>query len=555
MKKIFFYIASAALAFSAFNANGKSSSPTAQASQNLAIFNSIFKELQTNYVDTIDANKTIKNAIDYMLGEIDPYTQYFPYENQEDFTSIASGEFGGIGSIIMQRDGHVELSNPQWDSPARRAGVRHGDILVAIDGDTLPIGYTSTQATKRLRGQAGTKLSITVKRPYATDSIIDIDITRGTIKTNPVPYYGMLKDGIGYISLTTFNEHSATDVKNALLDLKKNPDLKYLILDLRDNGGGLLESAVQIASLFVPKSTVIVRTRYRDPDNEKTYKTTQKPIAPKLPLIILTNENTASASEILAGSLQDLDRAVIVGNRSYGKGLVQTSRPIPYDGILKVTVARYYIPSGRLIQAIDYSHRNPDGTVARIPDSLTNVFHTAAGREVRDGGGITPDVKVKRREYNRLTYNIVSDLWAYDYATRFAARQKGEMPPASEFVITDSIFEDFKAFIDPEKFKYDRLCESGIKLLRDAAVNEGYMNDSVAAEFDKLENMLKHDLNKDLDFNRADIEMLLDTEISSRYYTEAEQTMRGLRGDNDIEEAEKIFLTPGLYDSLLKPKK
>lgn len=506
-----------------------------------------------NYVDSINAQKSIRNAIDAMLGQIDPYTEYYSVDEQEDFTSMASGEFSGIGSMIIQRNGHVELSQPNFDSPARKAGIKHGDVIIAIDDFTLPDGFTSTEATKLLRGQAGTKVRLKVKRPYVTDSIVDVEITRGTIRTNPVPYYGMLNDEVGYIKLTTFNDRSAADVKNAFLNLKKDPAMKSLVIDLRDNGGGLLESAVQIAGYFLPKGTEVLRTKYRGKDNEKIYKTTQAPLDTKIPLAFLINGNTASASEILSGSMQDLDRAVIVGNRSFGKGLVQSSRPIPYNGTLKVTVARYYIPSGRLIQAIDYSHRNPDGTVARIPDSLTNVFHTLAGREVRDGGGITPDVKVDLPDLNRLTYNIYADMWTYDYANRYAARQGSNAPDAETFEVTDSIFDDFKAFIDPAKFKYDRLCESGLSLLRETAQQEGYMTDSVAAQFDRLAGMLKHDLNHDLDFNAKEIRQLLDQEISSRYFDDATMIRRSLRDDPDTAAAAAVLSDPKRYQELLAP--
>ncbi len=522
--------------------------------QNLSIFNAIYKELQGSYVDSLDASKTIRNAIDAMLGQIDPYTEYYPVEEQDQLMQISSGEFSGIGSIIQQRDGRVILYEPQWGSPARDAGAKHGDAIIAIDGDTLPDGYTTAEATKLLRGQAGTKVRLLVKRPYAADSIRELVITRGVIRTNSVPYHGMLSDGIGYIKLTTFNEKSAQLVKEALLDLKKNSGLRGVVLDLRDNGGGLLESAVQIAGFFLPKGTTIVSTKYRDQGNEKKYKTTQTPIDLELPLAVLVNGNTASASEIVSGALQDLDRAVILGERSFGKGLVQTSRPLPYEGMLKLTVARYYIPSGRLIQAIDYSHRNPDGSVARIPDSLTNVYHTVAGREVRDGGGITPDVKVEHPEINRLIYNAVSDYWVYDFANRYAALQGDRQPGAEDFEITDSIFDEFKKFINPDKFQYDRMCETGLKMLREAAEQEGYMNDSVSAEFGRLESMLKHDLNHDLDHNREALSEYIDEEISSRYYTEGERVMRSLRSDPDVEAALKVFTTQGEYQRLLAPK-
>lgn len=535
-------------------AGASAKSNKTQVQQNLTIFNSIYKELESSYVDSLDANKTIRNAIDAMLMQIDPYTEYYPIEEQDQLMQISSGEFSGIGSVIQQRDGQVILYEPQWGSPAREAGAKHGDVLIAIDGDTLPKGFSTAEASRLLRGQAGTKVRLLVKRPFVADSIQELVVTRGVIKTDPVPYHGMIGDGVGYIKLTTFNEKSAQKVKEALLDLKKNPKLKGVVLDLRENGGGLLESAVQIVGYFVPKGTIVVSTKYRDQSNEKRYKTTQSPIDTELPLAILVNGNTASSSEIVAGSLQDLDRAVILGERSYGKGLVQTSRPLPYEGLLKLTVARYYIPSGRLIQAIDYSHRNPDGTVARIPDSLTNVYHTVAGREVRDGGGITPDVKVEHPDINRLIYNAVSDYWVYDFANRYAAMQGNRQPGARDFEITDSVFDEFKKFINPDKFQYDRLCETGLSMLRDAAEQEGYMNDSVSAEFTRLESMLKHDLNRDLDHNREALSTFIDEEISSRYYTEGERVMRSLRTDPDVEAALKVLTTQGEYQSLLAPK-
>lgn len=526
-----------------------------EVARNLNIFNSIYKELHLNYVDSLDANETIGDAIDAMLMMVDPYTEYYSASEQEEYMSMSSGEFGGIGCNIVQRDGRVMLAKPTWGSPSRLAGVHHGDYIVAIDGDTVPKGYTSDEAVKRLRGKAGTKLLLTVQRPYAGDSIIDIEITRGTIRTNPVPYYGMLPGGVGYIDLTTFNERSADGVRKALTDLKKDPALCGLVLDLRGNGGGLLEQAVQITGMFVPKGTVVVETKYRDSSQNKTYKTTQQPIAPTLPLVVLVDGGTASAAEIVSGALQDLDRAVILGERTYGKGLVQSSLPLPFNGVLKLTVARYYIPSGRLIQAIDWSHRNPDGTVARIPDSLTNVFRTAAGREVRDGGGITPDVKVEVKVPNRLIYNTVNGFWNYDYATRFAARQGANMPADdSLFVITDSIFADFKAFVDPERFSYDRACDEGIKYLRRAAETEGYMNDSVAAQLDALEGLLRHDLDHDLDFNRRDLEFLLDQEISERYYDEATVLRRALNWDTTLDAALELLADPEKISAILRPK-
>ena len=382
---------------------------------------------------------------------------------------------------------------------------------------------------------------------------MSFDIVRADIKVNPLPYYGVDDSGTGFIRLTTFNESSARRVKEAVTDMLRNPSLKGIVLDLRGNGGGLLESAVQIVGNFVPKGTEVVRTRGRDRRGEKVYKTTRQPLDTKIPLVVLTDEGTASASEIVAGSLQDLDRAVIVGQRSYGKGLVQTTRPLPYDDIMKLTTGRYYIPSGRLIQALDYSHRNPDGTPARTPDSLTNEFKTRAGRSVRDGGGITPDVTVTARPMNRLIYNIIADLWAFDYANRFAAAHPDSVP-VGEFEVTDSIFNDFKAFIDPARFKYDRQCESALEYLRTAARDEGYMTDSVAAQFDVLSAMLKHDLDHDLDINRNDIKELLRDEIAARYYDDGARVLITLPGDSVYLRAAELIADPQQYNSILSPR-
>ena len=557
MKKILIVIASCLLII--ISSGAKSSitrSSKADISRNLQIFNAIYKELQTQYVDTIDADATMQTAIRAMLSTIDPYTEYYPADNQDEITSISAGQYAGIGSVIMKRDNEVIIHRPQWDTPSRRAGVRHGDVILAVDDWTVPADADVSEVSKRLRGQAGTHVKVYVRRPYAEDSLLSFDIVRGAIKVDPMPWYGMLADSIGFIRLTTFNENSAEAVRDAVLSLKTHPGLKGIILDLRDNGGGLLESAVQIVGNFVDKGTEIVRTKYSDSTNVKIYRTPKKPIDTKIPLAVLINDGTASAAEIVSGSLQDLDRAVVIGQRSFGKGLVQNTRPIPYDGLFKVTVARYYIPSGRLIQAIDYSHRDENGRVTRIPDSLTNVFHTRLGREVRDGGGITPDIKVDVLEGNRLLYNIVGDFWSFDFANRYASlHDSASVGGPDEFEISDTIFDEFKKFIDPNKFKYDRLCENGIKYLREAAESEGYMNDSVAAEFRRLESMLKHDLNHDLDHNRKAITEILSSEIADRYYSDADLTRMSVsRGDAEVDSANAVLSDRARYKSILKQK-
>lgn len=551
MKKILTF--AAAIVALSLIAGAATRNNKAEISRNLDIFNSLYKELQTFYVDTIDASKSITTAIDAMLDDIDPYTEYIPQDKQDAFKRMTTGEYAGIGSMIMQRDGNVYISEPLVGSPAFQAGLRSGDRILTIDGDSVK-GWTTEKASSRLKGSAGTVVKVSVCRPYVTDSIISVDITRRKIQEPSVPFYGVVRDDIGYIVLTSFTDKSAAEVKDALLKLKADPRVKSIVLDLRGNGGGLLEAAVKIVSYFVPKGTEVLRQRGRELTNEKVYKTTSAPIDTKIPLAILVDGGTASSSEIVSGALQDLDRAVVIGQRSFGKGLVQTSRPLPYEGMLKVTIAKYFLPSGRLVQAIDYSHRNPDGSVSRIPDSLTNVFTTANGREVRDGGGITPDIKVKYGTPNRMTYNVVESFKIMDYATRFAATHDS-IAPAAKFVITDDIFEDFRSFVNPSTINYDRVLDKMIDNLREGAKHEGYMTDSVSAQIDVLATMLKHDPDHDFNTARPDIERLLSNEIVSRYYLRPGQIENALRFDECLDSAATVLNTPGRYSEILRPAK
>lgn len=522
----------------------------ATVARNLDVFNRLYKELNTFYVDTLDATKSIKTAIDAMLEEVDPYTEYIPASEQEDFMVVSSGEYGGIGSYIMERDGHVYFSEPYENSPAVRAGIKSGDRIVSIDGESVA-GLSSDKVSARLKGDPSTRIVIEVARPYCgPDSLKTFTLTREKIKLDPVPYYGVTHGDLGYIKLTTFNEHSAAQVREAVESLTKTPGLKGLVIDLRGNGGGLLESAVQIVGMFVPKGTQVLQTRGRTKNEEKTYKTTEAPIAADVPLVALIDGGTASAAEITAGAFQDLDRGVVIGSRSFGKGLVQTTRPLPYDGMLKVTIAKYYIPSGRLIQEIDYSHRAIDGTAQRIPDSLTTVYRTAHGREVRDGGGITPDIKIEYPELNRLVYNIVRDHWAFDFATKYTAEHPS-IPPVEQFEITDEIFNAFKQSIDPKRFQYDKVCETGLEKLRKTAEMEGYMNDTTREAFDRLETLLKHDLDHDLDQNRKSISELLAQEIIKNYYYQRGQVLYDLKEDEALDKAHEVLATPGLWKKTL----
>lgn len=550
MRKLFY--TAAILLLTILCAQGATRSRKNAISKNLDIFSTVFKEMQTFYVDSIDADKAVGTAIAAMLSELDPYTVYMPKDETEEFKSMNAGEFGGIGSYIMQRKGNVYISGPHEGTPAHRAGLRTGDLIVTIDGDTM-LGKTSQEVMGRLKGTPGTPLKLVVKRPYVKDSILTIDLVREKIKVPSVPYYGMQRDGIGYIALTQFTEISADEVRKALLELKQNPEMKGLVLDLRSNPGGLLESAVKIVGYFVPKGTEVLRTRGKGVMNEKVYKTTASPIDTELPLAVLIDDESASASEITAGALQDLDRAVIIGNRSFGKGLVQTTRDIPYEGLLKVTVAKYYIPSGRLIQAIDYSHRNPDGSVARIPDSLTNTFTTAHGRTVRDGGGITPDVNVSYPEMSRIVYNVMSDFWASDFATKYYAEHPSDKPDLATFTVTDSIYSQFKSFINPDKFNYDRVCEIMLQRLRDAAKIEGYRSDSLNEQFDRLEAMLKHPLDADLDTHRDDIAPIIAREIIERYYLEPGRIAKQLQSDPGLDSAITVLSTENRAQSILRP--
>lgn len=533
---------------------GATRSSKSDISRNLDTFASIYKALQTSYVDTIDADKSMNTAISAMLNEIDPYTEYIPESEQDEFLTISTGEYGGIGAYIMQRpEGGVQVTEPRDGTPSQKAGLRPGDMFLVINGDSVTNADSKT-VSNMLRGQAGTDVKVTVKRPYVTDSILDFTITRSKIDINPVPYYGVERGDIGYIQLTTFNDKTYEKTRDALKALKSNPAVKSIVLDLRGNGGGLLESAVQVVSLFVPKGTEVLRTRGKGLQNERIYKTPYQPVDTDIPLAVLVNSGSASSAEIVTGALQDLDRAVIVGDRSFGKGLVQSTRQLPYNGLLKVTIAKYYIPSGRLIQAIDYSHRNADGSVGRIPDSLTTVWHTRAGREVRDGGGITPDLKVELPEGNRLLYNIIRDNWSFDFANRYAATH-ATIPPAEQFEVTDTIFNEFKAFINPDKFKYDRTTDLIMEQLEKAVKTEGYLDTAVQAQMDTLKNLLRHDLNHDLDLNRKAISQYLAGEIVERYYSERGGIIQALKTDIELDSAAAVLHSPERYRRILAPAK
>lgn len=520
-------------------------------SRNLSTFNSIVKELELNYVDTIRPSEAFDAAIEAFLSTVDPYTEYYSAEDRAELTKITTGEYdyGGIGSFIMQRNGSSYISGPMEGAPAARIGLRSGDKIIRVDSiDTSNMG--SSEVTKYLRGLAGTPVTVTVERPYVTDSILTFDIIRAKLSDPPVPYYGVIDGNTGYIRLTQFLADSGKDVYEALQSFKANPDVKQIVLDLRSNGGGLLEQAVDILGNFLPKGTEVLRTRGKDKATEKVYKTTKKPIFPDIPLAVLIDGGSASASEITAGALQDLDRAVLVGTRSFGKGLVQSTRPLPFDGLLKVTVAKYYIPSGRLIQALDYSHRNPDGSVARTPDSLTNVYKTLHGREVRDGGGLNPDITVEWGKVSPLLYNLVGDNIIFDYATRYA-NTHDTIPGIWEFEVTDEIFSDFKNSLDKESLKYDKLMDQQLKQLRETAQAEGYLTEEAETVLNALTPLLANDVNQDLDNKRDEISEYLGGEIASRYYYDNGRLIQSLKHDEALKKAIEILSDPSQLKSIL----
>ncbi len=519
--------------------------------KNLDIFNSIFKELDMFYVDTIDPDKTIKEGIDAMLMQLDPYTNYFPEEDMGDFKQMVTGKYGGIGSLITfyKAKNRVAIAEPFENTPASKAGLKAGDILLEIDGKDL-LGKKQDEVSNLLRGEIGTSFMLKVERP-GEKKPLEFKITRESIQIDPVPYYGIVGDSIGYIVLTSFTDNCAKDVRKAFIDLKQQ-GIKSLILDLRNNGGGVLTEAVDIINLFVPKGKEVISTRGKVKQWDRIYKTTREPLDAEIPLAVLVNSASASASEIVAGALQDLDRAVIIGTRTFGKGLVQTSRDLPYNGSLKVTTAKYYIPSGRCIQAIDYTHRNEDGSVGRIPDSLTTVFHTAAGREVRDGGGIRPDKEVKAEKIPNILYYLVADNIIFDYATEYCL-QHPTIAPVAQFEVTDEDYQAFKEKVKKADFKYDRQSEKVLKNLKEVAEFEGYMDDA-SEEFKALEQKLSHNLDRDLNHFSKDIKRLIADEIIKRYYYQRGSIQEQLKDDDGIEEAIKILNNKPEYLEILSGK-
>ena len=527
-----------------------------QISKNLDIFNSIFKELDMFYVDTVNAEKMIQTGVEGMLSLTDPYTEYYPEEEVSSLKEMTTGKYGGIGAAIRYYEAkdRIAVVEPTEGMPAAEAGVKAGDIILSVGGKEMVRGDMkpqefSSKVSEALRGEPGTSFVLKVLRPLKNDStVMEFKITRKNIRTNPVPYYGMVKDSIGYLALSSFTENSAKDFKKAFIELKQK-GAKSLIIDLRDNGGGSLSEAVDIVNLYVPKGQEIVVTKGKVRQAQGSYKTQNEPIDTQIPLAVLVNGATASASEIVSGSLQDLDRAVVIGSRTFGKGLVQTIRPLPYNGTLKVTTSKYYIPSGRCIQAIDYAKKNADGSVARTPDSLTTVFHTAAGREVRDGGGIRPDIEVKGDKIPNIVFYLMNDDLIFDYATQYCWDHP-TLASVDDFKLTDADYEAFKKLVKSRNFTYDRQSEKMLKSLKEIAEFEGYMTEA-AEEFKALEKKLNHNLDRDLDYFAKPIKEYISQEIVTRYFYQRGAAMERLKDDTDLEEAIKILQNPVRYREIL----
>ena len=504
------------------------------------IQNAIIKELNRSYVDSLPVDRIQRAGIDAMLESLDPYTMYVPEEDNEDFEFMIGKTYGGIGAIIYKPDteSNVIINEPYAGSPAANAGLRCGDEIVTIDGKTVR-GLKADEATSRMKGNPGTTVVFGVKKAFGGDGwkqgdTVEVRIVRQRIHLPDVEYAGMLNDTTGYILQTGFTERVSEDVRNAYLKLKAQ-GMKKLVLGLRGNGGGLLQEAVNIVSLFVPKGSVVVSSKGNENHPEEVFRTMREPVDTEIPIVVLVDSGTASSSEIVSGAFQDLDRATILGSRTYGKGLVQSVRPLPYNGQLKVTTAKYYTPSGRCIQAIDYSHRNEDGSVGHIPDSLTREFRTAHGRPVRDGGGITPDDTLTFRSYSRLVYSLVLggivDQYALDYGRRHES-----IAPLDDFHFSDADYEDFIQFAMGKKFDY----RSGARALYDQMKREldrDGMSDSMKDEIEALGKKLEIEKRDFLLLKKDEIIPFIEEEIAVRYYFQEAGVKVRLRYDTALKEA------------------
>ncbi len=515
-------------------------------SKNLDIFITLFKELNLYYVDETQPGNLVEEGIDGMLKSLDPYTTYIPETDIEDYRFMTTGQYGGIGALIRKKDDMVVVAEPYVDFPAYKAGLLAGDIILEVNGKSTKEKSTS-DISKFLKGQPQTEVKLLIER-YGVDEPFEKTIIREEIKIKSVPYSGMLDDETGYVNLSSFTDNCTKEVKDALVDLKAKGMTK-LVLDLRGNPGGLLKEAVSLSNLFVSKGELIVSTKGKVKEWNKNYTANEPAWDKEMPLVVLVNRGSASASEIVSGIIQDLDRGVVVGERTFGKGLVQTTRPLSYNSQLKVTTAKYYIPSGRCIQALDYSNRNEDGSVGKVPDSLITLYHTRAGRPVYDGGGVNPDVEVELTQLSDIAFNLGMKMLYFDFATEFK-HENEEIAPIGEFRVSDNLYTKFDTWLDEQEFDYETRSERMLESLKEEAEEENYF-EKITMEYEALEKKVKHDKTHDMEAFREEVTDLLRGEIISRYYYQHGRVEAMLEQDKDVAKAIEILKDPTEYKRIL----